>query len=166
MKIRKIDKSDSREEISNVYEQSWKYAYKDIIPQEFLDSIPSGQWCGAVDKPDMNTFVMIDGDRIIGTSCFCKSRFEAYGDWGEIVSIYLLPEYMGRGYGRDLFRAAVDELKIMGFKSLFLWVLEENHRARRFYEKHGFKNSGERLENNIGGKILYELRYIYEIEGE
>lgn len=43
MVIRKINPTDSREEISNVYEQSWKFAYNGIIAQEYLDSIPSGQ---------------------------------------------------------------------------------------------------------------------------
>ncbi len=50
MIIRKMNQTDSREEISNIYEQSWKYAYKGIIPQAYLDSIPKGQWCGAFDN--------------------------------------------------------------------------------------------------------------------
>lgn len=37
--IRKINSSDSRKEISNVYEQSWKFAYKGIIPQDYLDRL-------------------------------------------------------------------------------------------------------------------------------
>ena len=39
MEIRYIDKNDDPFEISDIYEQSWKYAYKGIIPQEYLDSI-------------------------------------------------------------------------------------------------------------------------------
>lgn len=162
--IRKVNLSDSREEISNVYEQSWKFAYKGIIPQEYLDSIPSGQWCVALDNPNRHTLVMLDGDKIIGTSSYCKSRFEDYMDWGEIISIYFLPEYMGRGYGTDLLEQAVRELKAMGFKQGFLWVLADNHRARHFYEKSGFKNSGEYMDNDIGGKKLRELQYVYFID--
>lgn len=162
--IRKINPSDSREEISDVYEQSWKFAYKGIIPQDYLDSIPNGQWCGALDNPDRHTLVMLDGDKIIGTSSYCKSRFEDYMDWGEIISIYFLPEYMGRGYGTDLLELAVRELKAMGFKQVFLWVLADNHRARHFYEKCGFKNSGEYMVNDIGGKKLRELQYVYFID--
>ena len=116
--IREINSSDSREEISNVYEQSWKFAYKGIIPQDYLDSIPNGQWCGALDNPDRYTLIMLDGDKIIGTSSYCKSRFEDFKDWGEIISIYFLPEYMGRSYGRDLFEQAVRELKALGFKQI------------------------------------------------
>ena len=82
MIIRKINQTDSREEISNIYEQSWKYAYKGIIPQAYLDSIPKGQWCGAFDNPDRYTLVMLDDEKIIGTSTYCKSRFEDYKDWG------------------------------------------------------------------------------------
>lgn len=164
MKIRKVNQTDSRYEISNIYEQSWKYAYKGIIPQEYLDSIPSGQWCGAIDNPDRHTLIMLDGDKIIGTSSYCKSRFDDYKDWGEIISIYFLPEYMGNGYSKQLLEKAVEELKAMGFETIFLWVLEDNYRARNFYERFGFKYSGKYLENNIGGKQLRELQYVYNLE--
>lgn len=162
--IRKVNPSDRREEISSVYELSWKFAYKGIIPQNYLDSIPSGQWCGALDNSDRYNLVMLDGNKIIGTSSYCKSRFEDYKDWGEIISIYFLPEYMGKGHGKYLLEQAVKELKAMGFKKVFLWVLEVNHRARHFYEKCGFKNSGEYMDNIIGGKQLRELQYIYLID--
>ena len=161
IKIRKINPTDSRAEISNIYEQSWKYAYKGIIPQDFLDCIPSGQWCKAFDNPERYTLVLLDDDKIIGTSSYCKSRFADYKDWGEIISIYFLPEYMGKGYGRQLIEKVIDELKAMGFETIFLWVLEENHRARHFYEKCGFKNSGEYYDDKIGGKQLRELQYVY-----
>lgn len=164
MVIRKINPTDSREEISNVYEQSWKFAYNGIIAQEYLDSIPSGQWCGTLDNPGRYNLVMLDGDKIIGTSSYCKSRFEEYKDWGEIISIYFLPVYMDKGYGKGLLEQAIEELKAMGYKKIFLWVLEDNHRARHFYEKCGFKNSGEYMHNVIGGKQLRELQYVYFID--
>lgn len=161
MVIRKISPSDSREEISNIYEQSWKYVYKGIIPHEYLDSIPKGQWCSVIDNPNWYTLIMLDGEKIIGTSTYCKSRFEDYKDWGEIISIYFLPEYMGKGYGKALLEKAVQELREMGFKQIFLWVLEDNHRARHFYEKCGFKNSGKYMDNDIGGRQLREFQYVY-----
>lgn len=164
MIIRKMNQTDSREEISNIYEQSWKYAYKGIIPQAYLDSIPKGQWCGAFDNPDRYTLVMLDDEKIIGTLTYCKSRFEDYEDWGEIVSIYFLPEYMGKGYGKDLLEQAVEELKTMGFQTVFLRVLEDNHRARHFYEKCGFKYGGKYYDDTIGGKWLRELQYVYHIQ--
>lgn len=159
MEIRYINKEDNLLEISNIYESSWKFAYKGIIPQDYLDSIPKGRWANR--REGMNNLVLIENGIIIGTASFCKSRWEKYNDYGEIVSIYFLPDYMGKGYGNHLIKKCIEELKSLGFKKLLLWVLEDNLRARKFYEKNGFVCSGEYLSDNIGGKDLREVMYTY-----
>ena len=159
MEIRYITQNDNLLEISNIYESSWKYAYKNIIPQDYLDSIPKGRWADNINKDGMNNLVMIKDGLIIGTASFCKSRWERYRDYGEIVSIYFLPEYIGKGYGRLLLDKCIEELKKFGFSKILLWVLEDNHRARSFYEKCGFVFSGIFLQDNIGGKNLRETLY-------
>ena len=55
--------------------------------------------------------------------------------------------------------AVLEELKKRGYRDAFLWTLEENERARRFYEKYGFTCTGETLETRIGGKTVREIRY-------
>ena len=164
MEIRYITSTDSLLDISSVYENSWRYAYKNIIPQDYLDSIPSGRWAGSISRSGMRNLVMTENDRIVGTAGFCSSRWEKYSDCGEVVSIYLLPEYMGKGYGKQLFRACVDELRKSGYNRIVLWVLEENQRARKFYEKNGFVCTDEYLEDNIGGKALREIMYICDCD--
>lgn len=159
MEIRHIGQKDDRFAISRIYEESWKFAYKDIIPQSYLESIPTGHWVSNLDKEEMSTLVLIEDDTFIGTSSYCKSRFSDFEDFGEIVSIYLLPQYMGKGYGKYLLDAAVRELAQLGFHDIFLWVLEDNLRARRFYEKAGFTLSQNYLDDNIGGKELREVLY-------
>lgn len=42
MIIRLINEKDDRAAISRVYEESWKSAYKNIIPQDYLESIKKG----------------------------------------------------------------------------------------------------------------------------
>ncbi len=162
MEIRYIDKNDDPFEISDIYEQSWKYAYKGIIPQEYLDSIPRGRWVNGIGKPGNTDLVMEDNGRLIGTSRICASRWERYKDFGEIVSIYLLPGYIGKGYGRMLMERCTSELLSSGYDRLMLWVLEGNTRARRFYEKAGFVCTDEYLDDNIGGKALREVMYIMD----
>lgn len=163
MEIRQITPSDDRLLISNIYEESWKFAYKNIIPQSYLDSIPAGRWASGIDKEGMHNFVVVQNGQYIGTSAFCRSRLPELPDSGEIVSIYLLPEYIGKGYGKNLLDAVVSQLKEMGFNDIFLWVLEENSRARRFYEMSGFSESGRHMDINIGGKELREIQYIRHI---
>ena len=162
LQIRYITKSDDRLAISKVYEESWKYAYKGIVPQDYLDSISEGQWASHIEQTDRKNLVMVQDEMIIGTSGFGKSRMEEMNGWGEIISLYFLPEYMGKGYGRLLLQAVVSELKKMGLGKMFLWVLEENRNARYFYEKCGFVQTERCLFSDIGGKKLKEVQYYYQ----
>ncbi len=160
MEIRHLSANDSLYDVGKVYEQSWKFAYKGIIPQSYLDGIAAGQWVQNIEKNGMCNLVAVEGGHIVGTSGFCKSRWEHYGKYGEIVSVYLLPEYMGKGYGSALLSRAAEELKKLGFQDILLWVLEGNTRAKRFYEKHGFSPTEEYMTCNIGGKELREQMYV------
>lgn len=158
--IRAIAPGDDRTAISGIYEQSWKHAYRGIVPQAYLDAIPPGRWADKLDTPGWHTLVCLEGGRPVGTCSFCASRFPEYPGCGEIISIYFLPEYTGRGFGRQLLGAAVSELRALGFGEIFLWVLEENARARRFYERFGFAPTEDLLDDSIGGKALREMRYV------
>lgn len=163
MIIRPINAQDDRLSISHVYEESWKSAYKGMIPQEYLDSIPTGHWVQFQDGAAHHTLIMLDNDKIIGTSSYGASRFEDMSGYGEIISIYLLPVYWGNGYGKQLLQATVGDLLQIGYKAIFLWVLEANMKARRFYERFGFAAGGAYLENDIGGKKVREIQYILHI---
>ncbi len=162
MEIRYLTPADDRTAVSRIYEESWKYAYKGIVPQDYLDSIPEGRWASGLDRQGRSTLVCVDGGKLVGTSTFCGSRFEQFPGWGEVISIYLLPEYIGKGYGRLLLKSIVLELNRQGYPDIFLWVLEENRRARHFYEQFGFSPTDDFLTQTIGGKALREVRYIYQ----
>jgi GNAT superfamily N-acetyltransferase len=49
---------------------------------------------------------------------------------------YVLPELWGTGVADELHAAALDRGVVT------LWCLAENHRARRFYEKRGWRENG------------------------
>lgn len=160
MEIRPLTSASDRMAVGRVYEESWKYAYRGILPQAYLDGIPAGCWAERAER--FPALLLWDGDRIAGVSSYCASRFPAWPDWGGgglFVSPYLLPPYLGRGYGTRLLQAAEERLEAMGLQRQFLWVLEENGRARRFYEKNGWTQSKEALEDVIGGQTVREVRY-------
>lgn len=163
MEIRHLKESDDRLAISRIYEESWKYAYKGIIPQSYLDNIPTGHWAAHLDNDKMHTLVVLEHGDFIGTASYCKSRFSEFAGFGEIVSIYFLPEYMGRGYGKKLLDAVITELTDLGYRDIFLWVLEENSRARTFYEKAGFVMGGKFLDDTISGRKIREIAYCYHV---
>lgn len=60
----------------------------------------------------------------------------------EIERIYSLQEYIGKGIGKALMQAAIDEAKQKDCNSIWLGVWEKNPRAINFYKKWGFKEVG------------------------
>lgn len=159
MEIRMLGASDDRMAVSRVFEESWRYAYRGLIPQDYLDAIPEGRWAESVDRSDHETLLLTDGETIAGVVYFGASRFETFPGMGEIMAIYLRPAYIGQGRGHALFAAALEKLREQGFTEVFLWVLEGNERAIRFYEREGFAATEHVLADEIGGRDVSERQY-------
>ena len=61
MEIRPLRETDSRLEVSRIYEESWKVACRGIVPQAYLDGIPAGRWAEALDRAGWDTLVLAGG---------------------------------------------------------------------------------------------------------
>ena len=158
--IRKLQPADDRRAVGKIYEDSWKYTYKESLPQEYLDALSAKQWANKLDSPNRYTLIAELDGKMIGTASYGESRDLEYAGQGEIYSIYLLPGYMGKSYGKQLINAVMEQLHNLGYKNIFLWVLENNLGARGFYEKVGFTCSGKNKEAEIGGKTVTEVQYV------
>jgi GNAT superfamily N-acetyltransferase len=62
------------------------------------------------------------------------------GEW--LNGLYVRPEAWGTGVAAELHDRALEALRRAGVERARLWVLEENHRARRFYERRGWAPDG------------------------
>ena len=109
-------------------------------------------------------FLTLEDGRIVGTAYIACARDEERAGYGEIVSLYLLPEATGKGYGRQLMLAALDKCRQDGMTAACLWVLAENHHARGFYERMGFRASGRTKTEAIGGDLLPLTEYTLPLE--
>lgn len=65
-------------------------------------------------------------------------------DEGELMSICVLPEFRGRGFGKMLLNHMEETLKQLGSVQIFLEVRESNRSARNLYSSSGFKEMGIR----------------------
>ena len=90
-------------------------------------------------------FVLTEGGVIAGHSCARPAADEKMPGWGEVHTLYVLPEYWGRGFGTALLDNSVRWLKNQGFDRIYLWALDGNVRARRLYEKYGFTPTADAL---------------------
>lgn len=145
--------------IGKVYCESWKTAYQTMLPQTYLDSLTIKN-CSP-DKVSANDIVLAEQERVLGICHFSEARNRDKKVWGEVAAIYLLPEIWGSGQGRELLGYSLGKLKKRGFQNICLWVLKDNIRARKFYEKNGFLISGNKREIEIAGCKVSEVEYIY-----
>lgn len=63
----------------------------------------------------------------------------------EIRRIYATLENIGKGIGKELMQAAIQEAKQRGCDCVWLGVWEKNPRAIAFYKKWGFKEVGSHI---------------------
>ncbi|GFZ33268.1 N-acetyltransferase [Clostridium zeae] len=154
--------------LGEIHSRSWKIAYKGIVPDEVLENITAEKREKYFEKALTNRqeedAIILKDDVAAGFICIGRCRDTDKDDaCGEIWGIYLLPEHWSIGIGSELIKWGLNELKKRNYKRVTLWVLEENIRARKFYEKIGFRHDGTVKEITIGKK-LDEYRYEMAIE--
>ena len=150
--------------IARVHTESWRSAYRGIVPDHYLDSIDVEEWA---ERHRRNMAESSDGlvahvaevqSEVVGWAVGGPNHETESAYSGELYTIYLLPEYQRLGIGLKLVVATVDWLVESGFNSIMVWVLAENRPARRFYEALGGEYIQEK-QITIGGVALPEVAY-------
>lgn len=162
IKIRTATKEDASN-LANIIVESWKSAYSELIPKDeitrYLDKERR--------KIQFERFIE-DGEIVLiglfdeipcGLVFANKDNDEGLKNGGSIYSIYLLEETWDKGLSSRLMDQTIEILKEEVCKQISLWLYEENMRARKFYEKHGFIFDGSKKHSRFSNKPL-ELRYI------
>ena len=151
--------------IAQVHIKSWQTSYRGLVPDKVLDNQSierrEGYWRQITMGSEALHFVFVaenEQREVVGFASGGKSRQEWLPFAGELYAIYLLEANKRQGIGVKLFQAAIKRLIGEGVDSLMLWVLADNHPARRFYEKMGGKYVTE-LTITIGEKELLEVAY-------
>jgi len=161
--------------------QSWQAAYTGIIPAEVLavwtgeqmvaenaDRIAAERWRIMIVAAPAGQPAGADGE-IIGFAAAGPERAKnalpvppgpeaGQPARTELYAIYVAPAHWSSGAGRALLAEELERARAAGSGWISLWVLEDNVRARRFYERSGFADTGERLVSpELGGVV--QVRY-------
>ena len=153
-----IKKMETEEEIRGkafVHWRCWHEVYAGIIDQDYLDGMTLEVCEERAFRWLDNLFVAKDNGRVVGFVGYGDRGEEAPGV-GEVFALYVLPEYFGKSVGRSLMEAALEQLK--EYPEVRLWVLKENKRAIRFYQKCGFCPDGEEIYSPRHGAV--EIRMV------
>ena len=114
------------------------------------------QWERIIATEQSDVFVA-EAEGIVGFVSTGDSR-DADAE-AELYAIYVLPRAWGTEAGSALLRAGVRAMRDRGTGDAVLWVLEDNPRARRFYEREGWALDGEHKEDDYLGLRVREVRY-------
>ncbi|HEV5539074.1 TPA: GNAT family N-acetyltransferase, partial [Streptococcus pneumoniae] len=107
--IKSMETPEEIEGKSLVHWQTWREAYDDLLPAEFQETMTLERCRFFSQKYPENTLIAIDGLKVIG--------FISYGNFrdktmqaGEIIALYVLKDYYGKGIAQKLVKAALTAL--------------------------------------------------------
>lgn len=162
--IRQPDRDDA-DAMGHVHVRAWQGAYRSIMPDDYLDGLRAedraSMWRRQIDATGGGglLIVAINGG-VVGFAAFGRCQDDgASPEEGQLYAINLDPAHWAKGLGRLLLRAVTDELVRQGFKSLVLWVVPDNTRARRLYESEGWTVDGVSRDEEVLGVVVTEVRY-------
>jgi ribosomal protein S18 acetylase RimI-like enzyme len=95
-------------------------------------------------------------NEVVGYAHAMEKNREDY----ELLRIYVLPQYQGKGIGKQLLQELKNQIK--NLKKIKAWVEKENQIGRSFYENKGFQMVEEKLEvlGDLSTQLIcYELNY-------
>ena len=152
--IKTMETPEEIEGKSLVHWQTWREAYDDLLPEEFQETMTLDRCRFLSQKYPENTLIAMDGKKVVGFISYGNFRDEAI-QVGEIIALYVLKDYYGKGVSEQLMHAAFVALD--QFSEIYLWVLKDNKRAIAFYQKMGFSFDGQEKILKLG-KPVKELR--------
>ena len=129
-------------DVAEVHMRSWEAAYKDIIPADFIREKNAGRpalWENILGNDNTTQYIIKKNGNTVGMMGMSVSQDEDVDDGTyELTGLYLLPEYFYQGIGTRAMEVAFEKAQNLEMKDMTVWLLENNHNAKRFYEKCGF----------------------------
>jgi len=164
---------DDAEPLARIHVRGWQWGYRGQLPDAYLNGLSierrAEQWrAWLLDPGDTATWVAEDdaepAPRALGfVSAGANRDPHPPPGTGEIYAIYVEEDAAGRGVGAALLRRACGWLAAEGYERGSLWVLETNARARRFYERLGWRPDGEAKTDPLEDFEMREVRYVTDL---
>ena len=159
-RIRRVRPGDEAV-LAHIQTESWKAAFADILDADTL------QRCTQIDKATAmyrhlleqqigNGYLLLVEDAPHCIAWWSAPRETDMPGYAELICIHSLPVRWRSGYGSRMMDVVLRDIAAAGYTKVMLWVFEENARARRFYEAHGFNANGKAKPCFDAVEICYE----------
>ena len=128
-------------QVSNVYVTSLKNTFHGIFSEGYLSKLtPENsyrQWKKNIENPNNLVLILEDNQEIVGiiVGAFSDQEGET-SNQGNILAVYIKPDYKRMGYGKKLVGALFDEFKKRNITSCVVKVFKNNNN-KGFFEQVG-----------------------------
>ncbi|MEP0710101.1 GNAT family N-acetyltransferase [Parvibaculum sp.] len=148
---------EDEEKLGRLIVACWREAYPGILPASLLDGMDrvreAAKW-----KRSLET----------GIAWIAEQSGEPVGighmQGAEITTLYVRKADQGAGVGAELLARVFEEIACLGRREAFLWALEENAKARAFYERMGGRLVARRPVGFRRHPHIMEVRYDFVID--
>jgi RimJ/RimL family protein N-acetyltransferase len=137
--------------IGEAHAASWLAAYGHILPADFLPSAAESRrtgWPGMIRNVLEPPNVLFVGERRGRVVAFAHAEPVPGADTAEITGFYSHPDAWGSGLA-DALMTRTERTLARDFHHVRLWTFRDSARARRFYEKIGFRLTGNARDETI-----------------
>ena len=134
-------------------------AYREYFPDSPPPTVAELRaiWAKRLADPTAVALAACRGGRPAGS---VMARADPDFPGGQLVGLHVLPSEWGKGIGSGLHDAALAVLSEAGYHDAGLWVIAENNRARRMYERRGWVRCPGAGQQAYG---VIEVRYRREL---
>ncbi len=164
--IHEATKADAQQ-IAELHTKSWRASYRGSLSDDYLDNHAfqdrQAVWQKRFEVENLNQCILIAKDResLAGFVCLFANYDENFGAY--LDNLHVDPAYQGRGLGKVLMQEVAKWLLANTHnKTMYLWVFEANHSARKFYEALGGLSHEISNEPMPDGNRVSSVRYIWK----
>lgn len=132
---------DDTNDVQKVLFNTWLASYADFIPikdiQWYFNNYYSEiNFAQIYDDPTAFSFVGEIKKHIVG---YARMKINKDQNRCYLESLYVLPEFQGKGIGTDLLKIVEQKAKEHSFAQIWLGVMEQNIPSLEWYKKLGFQ---------------------------
>jgi len=162
--------------IASIHAQSWRSNYRGALSDSFLDGDVVRNrldlWQKRLNAPTDDQVVLVARQtpgaqpadtglaNVIGFAC---GYFRDNQQWGTLLdNLHVLPSAQRQGIGAALLGAVAGWSRSRDPRvGLYLWVLDQNQKARQFYERFHAQDVGGDVWDPPGGGSAPRRRYVW-----
>jgi GNAT superfamily N-acetyltransferase len=150
--------------IANLHAESWRATYRGILSDDYLENHAHQDrlavWQDRLARTDLKPMFVIVADigsQLAAFACVFPEEDAVFGSF--LDNLHVAPHLTGQGLGRQLLSEIARRLLKNGsHMGLCLWVIEQNRRARQFYERAGAMVVGSATKTSPDGQSVVALR--------